>query len=185
MPTPQGLARVGPGAVSKLVRVQVRELSWTDKSGGLALRWEATGAGGKVFPVLDADLTLVDFGARGTLVALAGVYRPPLGVLGQALDRAGLHRVAVATIRGFLTRVAAQLALPYGGAVNSGPVRPLSSSQEDAEEQRGQRAEPGERAEDRAAPGRPGPDVQGGGDPGDHHDHELDDQRGPVAGARG
>ena len=124
-----GLARVGPGAVSKLVRVQVRELSWTDKSGGLALRWEATGAGGKVFPVLDADLTLVDFGARGTLVALAGVYRPPLGVLGQALDRAGLHRVAVATIRGFLTRVAAELALPYGGAVNSGPVRPLSSSQ--------------------------------------------------------
>lgn len=124
-----GLARVGPDAVSKLVRVRVRELSWTDKSGGLALRWEATGAGGKLFPVLDADLTLVDFGARGTLVALAGVYRPPLGVLGQALDRAGLHRIAVATIRGFLTRVAAELALPYGGAVNSGPVRPLSSSQ--------------------------------------------------------
>jgi hypothetical protein len=124
-----GLARVGPGAVSKLVRVQVRELSWTDKSGGLALRWEATGAGGALFPVLDADLTLVDFGAQGTLVALAGVYRPPLGVLGQALDRAGLHRVAVATIRGFLTRVAAELALPCGGAVNSGPVRPLSSSQ--------------------------------------------------------
>ena len=124
-----GLARVGPGAVSKLVRVQVRELSWTDKSGGLALRWEATGAGGALFPVLDADLTLVDFGARGTLVALAGVYRPPLGVLGQALDRAGLHRVAVATIRGFLTRVAAELALPCGGAMNSGPVRPLSSSQ--------------------------------------------------------
>ena len=105
-----GLARVGPGAVSKLVRVQVRELSWTDKSGGLALRWEATGAGGALFPVLDADLTLVDFGARGTLVALAGVYRPPLGALGQALDRAGLHRVAVATIKGFLVRVAAQLA---------------------------------------------------------------------------
>jgi hypothetical protein len=105
-----GLARVGPGAVSKLVRVQVRELSWTDKSGGLALRWEATGAGGALFPVLDADLTLVDFGAQGTLVALAGVYRPPLGVLGQALDRAGLHRVAVATIKGFLARVAAQLA---------------------------------------------------------------------------
>ena len=105
-----GLARVGPGAVSKLIRVQVRELSWTDKSGGLALRWEATGAGGKLFPVLDADLTLVDFGAQGTLVALAGVYRPPLGALGQALDRAVLHRVAVATIKGFLARVAAQLA---------------------------------------------------------------------------
>ena len=105
-----GLARVGPGVVSKLVRVQVRELSWTEKSGGLALRWEAIGAGGALFPVLDADLTLVDFGARGTLVALAGVYRPPLGALGQALDRAVLRRVAVATIKGFLARVAAQLA---------------------------------------------------------------------------
>jgi hypothetical protein len=105
-----GLARVGPGVVSKLVRVQVRELFRTDKSGGLALRWEATGAGGKLFPVLDADLTLADFGAQGTLVALAGVYRPPLGALGQALDRTVLHRVAVATIKDFLARVAAQLA---------------------------------------------------------------------------
>jgi hypothetical protein len=105
-----GLARVGPGVASKLVQVQVRELSWTEKSGGLALRWEATGAGGKLFPVLDADLTLTDFGARGTLVALAGVYRPPLGPVGQALDRAVLHRVAVATIKGFLAEVAAQLA---------------------------------------------------------------------------
>ena len=105
-----GLARVGPGVVSKLVRVQVRELTWTERSGGLALRWEATGAGGKLFPVLDADLTLVDFGAQGTLVALAGVYRPPLGGLGQALDRAVLHRVAVATVKGFLAQVAAQLA---------------------------------------------------------------------------
>ncbi len=104
-----GLARVGPGVVSKLVRVQVRELSWTEKSGGLALRWEATGAGGALFPVLDADLMLVDFGAQGTLVALAGVYRPPLGALGQALDRTVMHGVAVATIKSFLARVAAQL----------------------------------------------------------------------------
>jgi len=104
-----GLARVGPGVVSKLVRVQVRELSWTERSGGLALRWEATGAGGKLFPVLDADLILADIGAQGTLVALTGVYRPPLGALGQALDRAVLNRVAAATIKGFLARVAAQL----------------------------------------------------------------------------
>jgi hypothetical protein len=124
-----GLARVGPGVVSKLVRVQVHELSCTERSGGLALRWEAAGAGGKLFPVLDADLTLTDFGAQGTLVALAGVYRPPLGTLGQALDRAVLHRVAVATMKGFLAQVAAQLALPDDEAVNSGPVRPLSSSQ--------------------------------------------------------
>jgi hypothetical protein len=44
------------------------------------------------------------------MLTLAGSYRPPLGSLGHALDRVILHRVAVATIRDFLARVAAQLA---------------------------------------------------------------------------
>ena len=101
-----GLARVGVAGLSKLVRVQVRELSWTDGSAGLALRWEAAGAGGGLFPVLDADLKLAALG-EGTMLTLAGSYRPPLGSLGEALDRALLHRVAAATIRGFLVRVAA------------------------------------------------------------------------------
>ena len=103
-----GLTRVGAAGVTKLVRVQARVLSWTDISAGLALRWEATGPDG-LFPALDADLTLTPAGA-GTMLTLAGSYRPPLGPLGQALDRVILHRVAVATIRDFLARVAAQLA---------------------------------------------------------------------------
>ncbi len=104
-----GLAQVGVAGVSKLVRVQARVLSWTDISAGLALRWEAIGPGGGLFPVLDADLTIAP-AAAATMLTLAGAYRPPLGPLGQALDRAILHRVAVATIRNFLARVAAQLA---------------------------------------------------------------------------
>ncbi len=102
------LARVGVAGVSKLVRVQVRELSWTDLSAGLALRWEATGPGGGLFPVLDADLKLTPDGA-GTLLTMAGSYRPPLGSLGEALDRAILRRVAAATIRSFVAQVAAQI----------------------------------------------------------------------------
>lgn len=104
-----GHARVGMAGVSKLVRVQVRELAWTDLSAGLALRWEATGPGGGLFPVLDADLRLAPDGDDGTLLTMAGAYRPPFGSLGEALDRAILHRVAVATVRSFLTQVAAQL----------------------------------------------------------------------------
>jgi hypothetical protein len=103
------LARVGPAGVSKLVRVQVRELSWTDRSAGLALRWEATGGGGGLFPVLDADLTLAPAGDQGAVLRMSGAYRPPLGPLGEALDRAVLRRVADATIRSFLARVAAQI----------------------------------------------------------------------------
>ena len=81
-----GLARVGALGVSKLVRVQVRELSWTDLSAGLALRWEATGPGGGLFPVLDADLRLAPDG-EGSVLTLAGAYRPPVEVKAyQAID---------------------------------------------------------------------------------------------------
>ena len=52
------LARVGAIGLSKLVRVQVRELARTEKSAGIALRWEAAGPGGGLFPVLDADVRL-------------------------------------------------------------------------------------------------------------------------------
>ena len=106
-----GSVRVGIAGVSKLVRVQARELAWADLSVGMALRWEATGPGGGLFPVLDADLTLTPAPepGPGSLLKLAGVYRPPLGPVDQALDRAILHRVAAATVGRFLTEVAAQL----------------------------------------------------------------------------
>ena len=103
-----GLTRVGVAGVSKLVRVQVRELSCTDQTAGLALRWVATGTGGALFPVLDADLTLSPAG-EGTIMSVAGSYRPPLGAVGGVLDRAILRRVADATIRSFLKQVAAKI----------------------------------------------------------------------------
>ena len=120
-----GLARVGVAGLSKLVRLQVRELSWTDRSAGLALRWEATGAGGGLFPVLDADLRLAALG-ESTVLTMAGAYRPPLGSLGEALDRTILHRVAAATIRSFLTRVAAQITGQPAPVPPPPPVSPLS-----------------------------------------------------------
>ena len=110
-----GLARVGVHGLSKLVRVQARDLAVTQESVGLAIRWEATGPGGGLFPVLDADLKLVRAGERAAVLTMSGVYRPPLGALGQALDRAVLHRVAAATIRDFVAHVAARIAGPSGG----------------------------------------------------------------------
>jgi len=71
----------------------------------LTLRWESTGPGGRLFPALDADITLTLAGEHATLLLLAGSCRPTLGSLGAGLDRAILHRAA-ATIRAFLSRVA-------------------------------------------------------------------------------
>ena len=121
----RGLARVGVLGVSKLVRVQFRELSWTDGSAGLAMRWEATGAGNGLFPVLDADLRLAPAGDHCAVLTMAGSYRPPLGSLGAALDRAVLHRVADATIRRFVARVAAQISdLPLHNGASRPPLSP-------------------------------------------------------------
>ncbi len=88
--------------------MQIRELAERDGRAGLAIRWEVTGLGGGLFPVLDADMMLAPAGPRSTLLTLAGAYRPPLGSLGEALDRAVLHRVASASIRNFTGRVAAR-----------------------------------------------------------------------------
>ncbi|MGO8957340.1 MAG: hypothetical protein ACLQFR_08240 [Streptosporangiaceae bacterium] len=112
----EGIARVGPAGpvpgLSKLVRVLVTEPVRRGAVTVLALRWEATGASERLFPVLDADMTLIPDGDDATLIGLQGVYRPPAGAAGQMLDRVILHRIAAATIRSFLSRIAAAIEDP-------------------------------------------------------------------------
>ena len=119
-----GLTRVGAIGLSRLVRVQVRELPRTEKSAGIALRWEAAGSGGGLFPVLDADVRLTPAGEHVTLLSMVGSYRPPLGSLGQALDRVILHRVAAATIRGFVAQIAARIGGGQSGGATETPAAP-------------------------------------------------------------
>ena len=108
-----GHIRVGPlGSVpgmSKLVRVSLLDPVRRDEGVLVPMRREATGVMGRLFPVLDANLMLgQDDQGRGVL-RIAGVYRPPLGGLGEDLDQIVLGRVASATIRSLLRRIAALL----------------------------------------------------------------------------
>jgi hypothetical protein len=109
-----GLTAVGPyGAVlgaSRLVRVQLLEPVPREDSLVLPLRWEATGAAGRLFPVLDADLTLSPGGEDRSTLTLTGAYRPPLGRADASLDRVLVGRAAAATVRSLLTQVAASMA---------------------------------------------------------------------------
>lgn len=111
-----GLVRVGPlGAtpgMSKLVAVQFTEMTVHEDSASGAMRWEATGPGGTLFPALDADITLTRAGDDVTVLAVSGVYRPPLRGLGAGLDRAVMRRVAQATLRTFTHRVGAAITDP-------------------------------------------------------------------------
>jgi hypothetical protein len=111
-----GLIRVGPfgdvlGA-SKLVRVSLVDPVPREDLMVLPLRWEATGVTGRLFPVLDADLTVTPADAGRTLMKLDGAYRPPLGAAGATLDRVLLGRAAEATIRSLLTRIAVAVVNP-------------------------------------------------------------------------
>jgi len=115
-----GLTRVGPlgpvRGLSRVVEVQLGDLVAHDDSAQLALRWEVAGPGGGLFPALDADITLGRVDDQATTLTLTGVYRPPLGSVGAGLDQAILHRVAVATIHDFLSRVGAAISSPEATA---------------------------------------------------------------------
>ena len=124
-----GLVRAGqlgevPG-MSKLAEVHVLEVATRGESAVLALRWEAAGPGGRLFPALDADLSLTPAGQHSTRLSLAGAYRPPLAALVAGPDRAVVHEVADVTVQSLLARVADVLTRPRSRpAPDREPVRP-------------------------------------------------------------
>jgi hypothetical protein len=77
-----------------------------------------------LLPRLEANLELGSLGQDRTQLAISARYRPPLGVVGRAVDRVLLHRVAEATLKDFLDRVGQAIALsqPGGAARMSAPV---------------------------------------------------------------
>ena len=108
--------RVGPfGAargMSKLVRVELLDPVQRGGSMTMPVRWQATGATGELFPVLDADLSVSRGGNGRARLSLTGSYRPPFGRAGAILDRTIMHRVATATVRTLLVSVAEAMADP-------------------------------------------------------------------------
>lgn len=111
-----GLARVGPlGAapgMSKLVVVRFSDMTVHEDFAVAAMRWEAIGPGGALFPALDADITLTRVGSDATILAVWGVYRPPFGGLGARLDKVVLRRVGQSTIRAFTHSIGAAITDP-------------------------------------------------------------------------
>lgn len=101
--------RVDLGSDLPMMAKAVQVLSGTPLRGSqqttIPFAWEATGTPG-LFPKLDADLIVAAVGPELSQITLRGTYAPPLGPLGRALDRAVLHRVAEASVKSFVDRVA-------------------------------------------------------------------------------
>jgi hypothetical protein len=99
---------VGPSRLRVARRVTVRlgqPVQFPSKL-SLPMTWEP---GRRLLPRLDGELELGTLGKDRTQLAINGNYDPPLGTVGRTINRFALHRVAEATIKDFLDRVAATL----------------------------------------------------------------------------
>ncbi len=95
---------VGPSKVlAAPVSLDVGEPVHGSDSVRFPVRWEVAGAEW-LFPHMEAELVLSELTPEITHVVLRGSYRPPLD--GAALDRLAFHRIAEATVRHFLERLA-------------------------------------------------------------------------------
>lgn len=102
-------ARVGPSAgLAREVKLEIGIAEIHAYGLVYPVEWTAADAA-LLFPDLTADLILSSRGARETELTLKGTYQPPLGALGKLADRTVLHRVAVATVKDWMDRLAAAL----------------------------------------------------------------------------
>lgn len=103
--------------IDKEVEIEVGEPYVLPAKALLPITWTARGAE-RVFPRLDADIEIASLGTSRTQLSMSARYRPPLGVVGRALDKALLHRVAEATIKDFLDRTGERIreGIPAGSA---------------------------------------------------------------------
>ncbi|HLB62668.1 MAG TPA: hypothetical protein VJN50_08055 [Actinomycetota bacterium] len=105
------LAEVGFGDSMRVERTVAIELAEPIRVGSkimLPLRWTAAKRAA-LFPKLEADVEVAGIGPNRTQLSITGRYDPPLGAVGRAIDKALLHRIAEATIKDFLDRIARRI----------------------------------------------------------------------------
>ena len=95
--------------VGKRVEIELGPPVRTPGRTWLPILWRATGPRG-LFPSLEGELEVAALGPGLTQLGLSARYKPPLGLIGESVDRALLHRVAEATVHDFVERVGAALA---------------------------------------------------------------------------
>lgn len=100
--------------VGKEIEIKVTKVEETPKVGkkGPGIRvvfeWKAKQAP-KLFPLMKASLEAYPLTATETQLDFAGTYKPPLGIVGSALNAVALNRVAEASIHRFVSEVAEYL----------------------------------------------------------------------------
>lgn len=99
---------IGPGVPAVAVELDVGEPLRSNGAVTIPIGWRALG-GSRLFPHMEAELVLDSVGTNRTQLTFRGSYRPPLAALGAMLDKLAMHKVAEATVRNFLERLASAL----------------------------------------------------------------------------
>jgi hypothetical protein len=107
--------RVGRLPIYKHVQLTLGELPSAIPSDRVMLpvSWEAVG-GPPLFPRMEGTLHVQPDRAQTTRLTLNARYDPPLGRLGELIDRALMHKLAQATIKDFVERLADRLEAELG-----------------------------------------------------------------------
>lgn len=74
----------------------------------LPLEWEATSKPG-LFPLMKGELSIYPLTATETQLDFSGLYEPPFGAVGKAMNTVVGHRIAEASVHQFITDVASYL----------------------------------------------------------------------------
>ena len=99
--------------------VEEREGStMAEPSTALDLEWQAAKMPG-LFPLMKAELLVYPLTSSETQLDFSGVYEPPLGAVGKALNAVAGHRIAESCVHRFVSDVAAYLREALAPAANA------------------------------------------------------------------
>jgi hypothetical protein len=106
---------VGGIGVQTDIKISVRKVEEkaSDPATRLLLEWEAASMPG-LFPLMKAELSIYPLTATETQLDFSGVYEPPFGAAGKAMDAIVGHRIAEVSVHRFVSDVAGYLRQTLG-----------------------------------------------------------------------
>lgn len=101
-------AHFGVRGLGKAFRMNVGEPIHGPGDTRIPISWVSTGPS-KLFPTLDGELVVSEIGSDLTQIVFRGSYEPPLGMVGETIDRVLLHHLAEASVKRFVDALIADV----------------------------------------------------------------------------
>ena len=105
---------IGGVGVTSEIDIVVKAVEERERATGsnpattLKLEWKAKTMP-QWFPVMQAELSIYPLTATETQLDFSGLYVPPFGLVGEAVNALAGHRIAEASVHGFVTDLAVHL----------------------------------------------------------------------------